>query len=210
MYTLFFDIETHANFDAIGFMPAPSAPSNYKDAEKIAAYIAEKKAEQVQSAALDPDYGQIIAISMRRGVDGQNITYLSSEIGEKELIQAFWEEYNQAYGSVCGYNIIGFDLPYLMRRSMELNIQIGSIPNLQKYKTSPINDLMGVLYNWQQAKGLKFVCRRYGIHNPLPELDGSMVESMDAETLKAYCANDVHLVVELFKRMNGVYFVEAL
>ena len=44
-------------------MQVPSAPSNYKDEDKIAAYIAEKQAESLKTAALDPDYGKIIAIA---------------------------------------------------------------------------------------------------------------------------------------------------
>jgi hypothetical protein len=30
---------------------------------------------------------------------------------------------------------------------------------------------------------------------------------MDRETLRAYAKNDVKLVVELYKRMRGVYFL---
>ena len=40
---LFFDIETTANPDAIALLPEPSAPTNYKDAEKIAtAFLKER------------------------------------------------------------------------------------------------------------------------------------------------------------------------
>jgi hypothetical protein len=65
---------------------------------------------------------------------------------------------------------------------------------------------MGILYNWGQAKGLKWVCKRYGIDNPLPDLDGSMVNGMDIETLRAYSANEVRLVQQLYKKMSGIYF----
>ena len=52
---------------------------------------------------------------------------------------------------------------------------------------------------------MKWVSKRYGIDNPLPELDGSKVADMDRETLRKYAANDVHLVIELYRRMCGVY-----
>jgi len=77
---------------------------------------------------------------------------------------------------------------------------------MAKYRTEPTIDLMGILYNWGQAKSLKWVCKRYGINNPLPDLDGSKVKDMDAETLRAYSANDVYLVVQLYEKMQGVYF----
>lgn len=208
MKYLFFDIETEANKHALEFMPEPNAPANYKDPEKIKAYIEDKKAEQSKTAALDPDYGEIIAISYQYGVGGELATLLASELegGEAELISLFWRAYADANGRSCGYNIMGFDLPYLMRRSFSLRIMPSVKPFLAKYRTDPTLDLMAVLYNWGQAKGLKWVCKRYGIQNDLPDLDGSQVGEMDAETLKAYCANDVKLVVRLFQRMQGIYF----
>jgi len=213
---LFFDIETEVNPDAVYFIQVPTAPANYKDPDKIAAYIAEKQAELINTAALDADYGRIISISV--------CTLSRPEIGvlcsprdplhpavneatsETVVIEAFWNEYNACDGISCGYNIIGFDLPYLMRRSFALGIKVPIIPFMAKYRTEPTIDLMGILYNWGPAKGLKWVCKRYGIDNPLPDLDGSQVKDMDAETLRAYSANDVHLVVELYKKMQGVYF----
>jgi hypothetical protein len=203
---LFFDIETEVNPDAVDFIQVPSAPSNYKDPDKIAAYIAEKKAESLNTAALDADYGKIISISMTEDINA-GITTIDLTTGkEVALINYFWERYAACKGISCGYNIIGFDLPYLMRRSFALGIKVPIVPFMAKYRTEPTIDLMGILYNWGPAKGLKWVCKRYGIDNPLPDLDGSQVKDMDAETLRAYSANDVHLVVELYKKMQGVYF----
>jgi hypothetical protein len=114
--------------------------------------------------------------------------------------------YAKEKGQSCGYNIIGFDLPYIMRRSFDLGIKPTIIPNLAKYRSLPTLDLMMVLYNWSGFKGLKFVAQRYGLHNPLPDLDGSQVKNMDSATLKAYVENDVNLVYQLFKKMKGIYF----
>ena len=203
---LFFDIETEVNSDAVEFMQVPSAPSNYKDADKIAAYIAEKQAESLKTAALDPDYGRIIAIAMSGDPDLEPEVIDKYDHSEKEILEMFWLYYEDCGGNSCGYNIIGFDLPYIMRRSFDLGVKAPIIPSLAKYRTEPTIDLMGILFNWGQAKGLKWVCKRYGIDNPLPDLDGSMVQDMDAETLRAYAVNDVKLVQQLYKKMSGIYF----
>jgi predicted PolB exonuclease-like 3'-5' exonuclease len=204
---LFFDIETEGNPDAVLFMENPTAPSNYKDPEKIVAYIEKKKEEQIEKAALDPDYGKIIAI----GVKGDENPISSMLLGhdfnhEKDLLQAFWQMYVGHGGFVCGYNILGFDLPYLMRRSFDLGLKPNTKINLYKYQTSPALDLMALLYNWSQAKSMKWVAERYSFDNPLPNLDGSQVKNMDAETLRKYVENDVYLVYQLFNRMRGIYF----
>jgi DNA polymerase elongation subunit (family B) len=205
---LFFDIETAANPDALVFLPEPTAPANYKDAEKIAQYVSDKKAEQVQQAPLDADLGKVIAIAMQRGLENAAEVYLAGDPetpDEKALLHCFWSSFAQMDGRACGYNILGFDLPYLLRRSFNLGIDVPLLPRLAKYHIEPIVDLMGILYNWGNARGLKWVCRRYGIPNELPDLDGSQVVNMDRDTLRKYARNDLTLLIELYKRMCGVY-----
>jgi len=199
---LFFDIETKANKDALHFLEEPTAPSNWKDPKKIERYVEDKKEEMIEMAALDADFGQIVAI----GVKEEDDPIHSMICEEKPLLAWFWSKFYSHNGECCGYNILGFDLPYLMRRSMALGIVPKYKPFLAKYKTEPTRDLMGILYNWGQARSLKWVCQRYGIDNPLSELDGSKVAEMDGETLRKYVENDVRLVYELHEKMKGVYF----
>ena len=205
---LFFDIETKARPEAVAHLPAPAAPANYKDADKIAAYIAEKKADQLASAALDPDTGEIVAISMRRyPADEQTQVFLAGRDGsECDLLRGFWEAFAATGGHACGYNIIAFDLPFFMRRSLAWGVRPPLIPRLVKYQTGPITDLYGILFNWAPGKSLKTVARLYDLPNPLPDLDGSHVADMDAETLERYAANDVDLCVHLYKLMAGIFF----
>lgn len=205
---LFFDIETAANPDALVFLPEPTAPANYKDAEKIAQYVTEKKVEQIQQAPLDADLGKVIAIAMQRGLENAAEVYLVGDEetpDEKTLLECFWRSFARLDGRTCGYNILGFDLPYLLRRSFALDIDVPLPPRLAKYQIEPVVDLMGILYNWGNARGLKWVCKRYGIPNALPDLDGSKVAGMDRDTLRKYAGNDLTLVIELYKRMCGVY-----
>ena len=203
---LFFDIETTARKDA-GDLIQVKSPSNYKDPDKIAAYVAEKKAEQLALAALDPDLAVVRAIAWRHGVESWTTTQLANTIQEEAAaICAFWEAFAATNGRCCGYNVIAFDLPFLMRRSMELKIPLPLIPNLARYRSEPVVDLFCLLYNWNPGKGLKWVVKRYGLDNPLPELNGAGVAEMDDETVRRYVANDVYLVAQLYQRMAGVYF----
>ncbi len=205
---LFFDIETKARPEAVAHLPAPTAPANYKDAEKIAAYIAEKRADQLASAALDPDTGEIVAISLRRyPADEQTQVYLAGRDGnEGDLLHCFWDAFADIGGHACGYNIIAFDLPFILRRSLAWGEKPSIIPRLAKYQTGPTIDLFGILYNWQPGKSLKTVAKLHDLPNPLPDLDGSHVADMNAETLERYAANDVDLCVHLYELMAGIYF----
>jgi len=212
---LFFDIETTANPDALQLMPDPKAPANLKDPEKIAAAIEEKKRELVEMAALDPDYGRLLSIGFSTG---DEVAVMLNEavfpghdyaIPEEDMLERFWMVLQSCGGACVGYNILSFDLPYLMRRSMALGVKLPFVPMLAKFRTDPVTDLMAILYNWggDRYKPLKTVALLYGLENGADGIDGSRVAGLDAETLVSYQVSDVRLVMQLYQRMNGVYFM---
>ncbi len=208
---LFFDIETKARPEAVALLPEPQAPANYKEPEKIAAYIADKRAEQLQSAALDPDTCEVVAISMRYYPEGETTVLMAGRDGdEREQIHQFWVAVANVHGYLCGWNILHYDLPVIQRRSMALGEKPYLMPCARKHQSEPVTDLFGLLFNWEKGKSLKTVAKLYGLHNPLPDLKGSMVAEMDDATLEAYAKNDVDLCVQLYERMAGIYFHPAV
>jgi DNA polymerase elongation subunit (family B) len=233
---MFLDIETCANPENCALMPEPiiEAPANYKDPIKIAEYIAEKtaatKAAAIEKAALDPDYGKILSIGYATSPDGPVTVHLVGEVyyaenvsseletdalvtieyayTEKDLIEGFWMRFAQCGGYCVGFNVLGFDLPYLLRRSMALGIHVPFVPNLAKFRCEPVTDLMMILYNWgsDRYKGLKQVARLYGIQNDCPDVDGSTVKDLTPQQLREYQASDIKLTIALYQKMNRVYF----
>lgn len=126
---------------------------------------------------------------------------------ERTLLEAFWAVFAETDGYCAGYNLLGFDLPFLLRRSMALRLDPPrTLPRLAKYQTDPVRDLYGLLYNWQPGKGLKAVAKLHGLPNALPDVDGGNVAALDWRTEAAYVANDVALVVALHQRMDGYYW----
>ncbi len=234
---LFFNIETRADPEAVARLPEPEAPANYKDPAKIAAYITEKKAAQITQAALDPDAAFASSIAYRLGENDQTRVHIlvpeSGDIDyareiedlgchisaylyaeeperaqmERTLLEAFWAAFAETDGYCAGYNVLGFDLPFILRRSMALQIEPPAIlPRMAKYQSDPARDLCGLLYNWQPGKGLKAVAKLHGLPNALPDVDGGDVAALDWRTEAAYVANDVALVVALHQRMDGYYW----
>jgi len=204
---LFLDIETEPNPEALQYLPEPKPPKNYKDPDKIAAYIENKRGEQIKKAALDPDFGMITAAAVN--AFSKTVGWLVNERrSEKDLLKSLWASINYCDGCICGYNVIDFDLPYIIRRSFALGIKPTKTINLKRYQTQPVLDLMQLLANWnrEKYKSLKFICRRYGIANPLPEMDGSQYAEMEPEIKLAYVKNDVDMTVDLYQRMIGYYF----
>jgi hypothetical protein len=224
---IFMDIETQANPEACSLMAEPKAPGNLKDPEKIAAAIEEKKRELIEQAALDPDYGRVLSIGYALSIDGPVHVRMAGDVyfaeqmheadtgelviveytySECELLSGFWKLFADVRGYCVGYNILSFDLPYLLARSMYLGVKVPFVPALAKFRTEPVTDLYAIRYNWGPGKGLKQVCKLLGIPNDCPDVDGSKVKDLTREELYAYQVSDVKLVQALASRMNNVYF----
>lgn len=207
---LFFDIETIANEKVLPIMPAPKAPANLKDPVKIAAALEEAKAEMIDKMPLDSDYGKIKLITFQVGFKGEpQAIYADNEQEEGQCLLEFWRAYIECGGRSVGFNILAFDLPFVVKRSMALGIRPSILPNLVKYRSEPTTDLYMLLCGWDYRGGhkLKWIAKRYGIEVPYPDVDGSMVGQMSREVLVRYGLSDLAVTIDLFNMMNGYYFV---
>lgn len=117
-----FDIETGPlpTAELEDRIPKFEAPANYKDDAKIAAYITQKRLDWIERAALDATTGKIIAIGILdcREDGVEKISTLAGD--EADIISAF-SSIVMASGvsgwPLIGWNIFGFDLPFILRRS---------------------------------------------------------------------------------------------
>jgi hypothetical protein len=85
-------------------------------------------AKAVERAALSPLTGQVLAAGMYAD-DGQTaLVYVSPEDGvtcEADIIKTFWRVWaSTPSATFVGHNIHGFDLPFLIRRSWILGIDV--------------------------------------------------------------------------------------
>ena len=122
MMYLYVDIETLPAADRES-VPAPKAPSNYKDPEKIAAYIEEHREEAYRATALDPLAGRILCIGY--AFDDEPAAVLYADDGDEEALIARFadvvhEAATRAHGSLgfVGHNLAGFDLRFLWFRAL--------------------------------------------------------------------------------------------
>jgi uncharacterized protein YprB with RNaseH-like and TPR domain len=202
------DIETTGLPEAAEYATEPiSAPSNWKDPEKIAAYIAEKQAEQINKAGLDLDLCRVVAVGLQReGAVGVQVLTAGDEAEERGLLTALWSQLLKIQHPVLvGFNHVGFDLPVLMRRSQYLNVAYPRL-SLDKYRTPHI-DLMAHL-TWNglvRARSLKFYARRFGIPFDDPVKGGDIPQLVDAgdwNAVIAHVSSDVELTAALARRIG--------
>lgn len=124
-----FDIETGPLPDEIldqlipPFDPDAVKLGNLKDPAKIAEKIAEAERNHVTDfkakAALSPISGQVLAIGYLESKDDAEPTMEAYE-HEEVMLEDFWLQFSACAKrpvKMIGHNILGFDLPFLVRRS---------------------------------------------------------------------------------------------
>ena len=167
---MIFDIETAPIADAASYLPPQSAPANYKDPEKIAAYIAESHAAALDKAALDPWLLRVVAIGMQHNADAPVAMLAPTIDDERTILARFWRLATaqfQSGGELVGFNIIGFDLPALIQRSRLVGVK-PELSTLKKYGQFGVIDLVdrltcgGIL----PLRSLAWYCQRIGIDVP--------------------------------------------
>ncbi len=211
--SIVFDVEAVAIDGAAEYLEPCSAPANFKDEAKIAAYIEQAQQSALERAALDVDLARVVALGVLGDTDAEPVVRLAhTEADEADLLRWFWKFLTQpAYlcrPTLIGYNCIGYDLPLLLRRSLYLGVPS---PRLQmgKYRHDGIDDLMLSLSFDGNLKyrGLAFYCKRFGIDVP-DETSGKdiagFVAAGDWAAVERHCACDVRKTAALAQRV-GVF-----
>src|SRR5574338_1442498 len=113
------DLETFPIADAESYVEPIStepvnAPANYKDPEKIAAYVAKatveaeekrikQQAERIAKCALDPDLCRIVALGWIESDGNEGLYHCSDEHAEATALMLFWLQ-QQRYSTLVGFN----------------------------------------------------------------------------------------------------------
>jgi len=216
---LIVDVETIAIPDAGDYLEPVVAPSNYKDEAKIASYVVEKRAERLNSAALDCDLCQIVAVGMQlEGRDSEPRVLLCRDAAsERYALDAFWTEMaipGNRTRPIVGFNVLGFDLPVIARRSQYLGLWPNRNLVIDRYRSASVVDIYQRLSfnNLIKAHSLRFYGKRFGLEIEAPELSGAdvaaYVEAGDWKAVERHCASDVALTYTLASRLRLIEFNE--
>lgn len=212
MSLLIYDIETIPLPDAelSRMEPVFEAPVNYKDPEKIAAAIAEKRGAWKERAALSPLTGRVAMIGARIEESNRIIRLNSDDCDydrqEAMMLREFWSiaTLNIEYGNLLvGFNSHGFDIPFLARRSWALGVDV-PIPVHNKMRM-PWVDLMEVFTMGKPGEfvSLDTVAKFFRVG----QKTGSCLEVARRlrecpQEAEAYLLNDLELTQAVARRMG--------
>jgi len=229
---IYFDIETipSQSFAAIELIKAEiekqklsvKAPGNYKDQEKIDAYI---KAEvekldaefdaTYRKTSFDGGLGEICCIGYAFDDAAPQSIYGDTETKMlREFYAVLQENYNpssQQKPKFIGHNIVNFDLRFMFQRSVMVGVKPPMmIPFSAKPWDESIFDTMTAWAGHGNRVSLDKLCKIFNI--PLKgseigkEIDGSMVwdfyQAGRIQDIAKYCAGDVDRTRQAYKRMT--------
>jgi hypothetical protein len=222
---IIFDIETGPESveELAKVQPQFQAPSNYKDPEKIAEAIEAKRKSWMESAALDATTGQVLAI----GTMTKEVTdiKMARDHGEAAIIASFWKQVfnwpttkeeadklkydDLTPATLLGFNCKSFDLPFLIRRSWKLGIQVPielGGGNLYTFMRDNVRDIMDDwrCTNRDQTISLDCLARFLGVGSK--NGNGKDFAMMDTETALQYVANDLALTRDVAMKMGILYW----
>lgn len=201
-----FDIETGALPLASieHLMPEFEAPSNYKDPDKIAAYKDERREAWIEKAALSPVTGRVLAIGVY--IDDEHRSMISLD-DEAEVIRWFWNLIGSST-MLVGFCSHRFDLPFLVRRSWALGVDVPA-GFVGRYFRNSID----LIERWQMGArdetiSLDRLAKFLGVGQKTG--DGAYFHQllkMDPVAAEDYLRNDIELTVRCAAKL-GVIDVE--
>jgi DNA polymerase elongation subunit (family B) len=120
-----------------------------------------KENEQYEPSAFDGTFSRFVVIGVLAFSDSMNPQGSMAWYGENEakLLRQFWERMGKLRPSLfITHNGLGFDLPFLKKRSIIHQVKPPFEINLAKFLTEPVYDTMAIWSNWDMRGWVKIRC----------------------------------------------------
>ena len=166
-----------------------------------------------RKAALSSTHSKIVCISL--GYVKDNKIYVMSITGaEYDVITEFCAIASKTGKVLCGWNIIGFDLPTVRKRAFANGFTEWKIGKANDSGAKPWTLAEGVLDLMVEYKGTSYVsesmdevCYLLDIPSPKDKLSGSQVTGEfyknGVANIATYCEKDVIAVIGIFLKFQG-------
>lgn len=157
-----------------------------------------------RNTSFQGEFGRIFCVGY--AVDNAQAECLVGD--EKEILQKFWGLAKDAHLFI-GHNVMGFDLPFIYKRSIILGVRPSKELSFARYRNNPIYDTMCEWERWgmKSATSLHKLSLAMGLASPKEEgIDGSKVYDYflagKGEEIAKYCMRDVEATRRVYKRMT--------
>jgi len=160
-------------------------------------------------SSFDGTYSRIVCIGMIAFSDSMEPQGAMAWYGgqEKELLQQFWAWMGKARpGLVITHNGLGFDLPFIKKRSIIHQVKPTMEISLVKFRTEPVYDTLAIWSNWDSRGWVKLdvLARALGVETKSGS--GKQVADMwqagRGKEIAEYCLQDCYVTYACYSKMT--------
>ncbi|MEK9172632.1 MAG: ribonuclease H-like domain-containing protein [Nitrospirota bacterium] len=160
-------------------------------------------------SSFDGTYSRIVCIGLIAFSDSMEPQGALAWYGgqEKELLRQFWAWMGKARpGLVITHNGLGFDLPFIKKRSIIHQVRPTVEINLAKFRTEPVYDTLAVWSNWDSRGWVKLdvLARALGVETKSGS--GKQVAEMwqagRGKEIAEYCLQDCYVTYACYSKMT--------
>lgn len=165
--------------------------------------------EQYAKSAFDGTFSSIVCIGLLEFSDQLEPRGAVAWFGgnERELLRQFWTRLAQIKPMLfITHNGLGFDLPFIRKRSIIQQVKPSMDINLAKFRTDPVYDTMAVWSNWDTRGWVKLDVLARALNVETKSGSGEQVATMwekgQGLELARYCLQDTYVTYACYCRMN--------
>ena len=165
--------------------------------------------ELYAKSAFDGTFSRIVCIGLLEFSDQMEARSAIAWYGanERELLRQFWARLAQDRPTLfITHNGLGFDLPFIRKRSIINQVKPSLDINLAKFRTEPVYDTMAIWSNWDTRGWVKLDVLARALQVETKSGSGGQVaeiwEKGQGLELARYCLQDTYVTYACYCRMN--------
>ncbi len=169
---------------------------------------AEQQDKDYERSSFDGTFSRIVCIGTIAFSDAMEPQGATAWYGgrERELLQQFWAWMANARPNLfITHNGLGFDLPFLKKRSIIHQVKPTVEINLAKYRTEPVYDTLAIWSNWETRGWVRLdvLARALGVETKSGS--GKQVAEMwhagRGKEIAEYCLQDCYVTYACYSKM---------
>lgn len=165
--------------------------------------------ELYAKSAFDGTFSRIVCIGLLEFSDQMEARSAVAWYGtnERELLRQFWARLAQDRPTLfITHNGLGFDLPFIRKRSIIHQVKPSLDINLAKFRTEPVYDTMAIWSNWDTRGWVKLDVLARALQVETKSGSGEQVAQMwekgQGREIARYCLQDTYVTYACYCRMN--------
>jgi DNA polymerase elongation subunit (family B) len=154
-----------------------------------------KEDEMYERSSFDGTYSRIVCIGMLIFSESMEPQGAVSWYGanEADLLRQYWARIKELRPSLfITHNGLGFDLPFIKKRSIIQRVKPSMEISLAKFRSEPVYDTMAIWSNWVQVE------TKSGSGKQVAE----MWAAKQGKAIAEYCLQDTYVTYACYRRMT--------